>query len=376
LINVLVVGLVALQVVPLLLAGCDLDGSCANGSGPMTWALGAGVPLVSLVVLFVTGRALLGKRTAETDELPAVSPISDEEVIENSADLAPAVDTATAVDPASDVDAAIAADAVAAVAAEPRERQSWWRRKKTAAEGPAAGGAAVSEQVADASAQSRLSRVRATAEAEAEAVAAAPSAFLDTFGPADDLAPVISDDMGGSAAPSSNDDMLDDMPMKAPGEGMALRIIPFDVDALALAEEEDAHGLGWMFDGSRLASPDETGFPWIVATIDRFCEAVIEDPGTLLSDTLRSEAEAWRTAISPFPRHELITGRDAHDFVGWANQCLVFSGSGARAMVASAMDRLCEEAEQDAEVSLQLPSGLLHREHEQDIPPPPQAMSA
>jgi hypothetical protein len=340
LVNIVVVGLVAMQAVPPLLAGCDMSGSCANGPGVMTWALAVGLPVVSLIGLIVAAWAMFGKGRAKNVAAPAV-------VATKSSDEADAVAPSAAV----------------------KERKSLFRSRK---------GAAIaaeeehgnSEQAADASAQSRLSRVRATAEAEVEA---ANQLEEDRFADEDALAltedepTTIETALAGGAdgespmtsvedASAIIDDEADDLPLPAPGAGR-LRVIPFSMADDEVVAVDD--GLDWLFDGQQIASPDITGFPWIVATIDRFCEAVMDDRAMFLSETMRGEAQAWRTAVAPLPRHEPIAGRDAHDFTGWANQCLSMGGGNGRLLVVDTIGRLRDEARYDPRVERELPAALL-----------------
>lgn len=297
LMNLLVVASIAINAIIALIRGCNMDGTCSNGSGVLTWVLGVG-----LGIAVVVGGAMLFRYALKHHQVSTNHRISIASL--------PKFARATAVDDEAD----------------------------TSSE-------------ADEAMLSRLARMtRASADSEdivpeetTDAEFAEAPVAIDGPKIAEPVEPLV------TAKPSPDLHLI-----VRDGERTAHRQ-PQQPAA------ESTEPLDWLFDITATNAAqvrDDLGFPWCAAGIDHVCRGITQF-GLALKDTdILPEASAWRSVTASLPRNSSLANDDAAAFTEWLNVGLRLVGRNGRAMVAGAVQRLEAEALGDAAMSACLPQQL------------------
>ena len=296
LMNLLVAASIAINAVIALIRGCNMNGTCSNGSGALTWVLGVGLGLAVII-----GGTMLFRHAYKHHRVSTTHRISIASL--------PKFARASAVDEEADTN-----------------------------------------PEADEAMLSRLARMtRASADSEEIAddvmveveMADTPVAFsalaaeemvepLVTAKPSPDLHLVVRD--GERTAHRQH------QPEAKIGEPLDWL---WDIAAAHAAQVRR-----------------DQGFPWCVAGIDHICRGIVQF-GLALKDTdILPEASAWRSVTASMPRNSRLADDDAAAFTEWLNVGLRLVGRNGRAMVAGAVQRLETEALGDASMSACLPPQL------------------
>ncbi|MEQ1509390.1 MAG: hypothetical protein ABL909_03190 [Sphingopyxis sp.] len=113
----------------------------------------------------------------------------------------------------------------------------------------------------------------------------------------------------------------------------------------------------------QLRPADDTGFPWVAATIAEVASAVINIIPESCGNDYIAEAEAWLTIAAELLPTTAIAGDDAQSFVGWVNDMAVHAHMTHKdvtldALLDEALANLCERADDDDALALALPAAV------------------
>ena len=297
LMNLLVVASIAINAIIALIRGCNMDGTCSNGSGVLTWVLGVG-----LGIAVVVGGVMLFRYARQHHHVGATHRISIASL--------PKFARATAVDDEADTSSEADEAMLSRLA----------RMTRAGAE---------SEEIAhEETANVKLAEAPVAIDGPE---IAEPIESLVTAKPLPDLHLVVRD---GERTPHRQ------------------RHQP---------ATESSAPLDWLFDTTATNAAQvrgDLGFPWCVAGIDHVCRGITQF-GLALKDTdILPEASAWRSVTASLPRNGRLGDDDAAAFTEWLNVGLRLVGRNGRAMVAGAVKRLETEALGEAAMSACLPQQL------------------
>ena len=326
-INLLIAAIIGGNAAFALIGGCDFGGRCTGSSGPLTWALAIGLPL-----LVAGAAAMLGYRWMQSRRNADDGRISISIPMRRSAEQADdAVDTQ-----ADDVMTARLA-------------------RTTSAAHTAEAALRVEETEA--------------AEPDAPAVEDVDEAWQDGADTVDDV------DMPVQSPRWSLDKHIadaDDEPMPAmPPADAFPAIAPFRplafaaMDDLGTPDEADSEEgpIDWLLDPDSLGDAPQlragSGFPWVVAGIDHICVGMARLGHELAGTDYPSEAFAWRQVVVNLPRHRPLAIDDSTAFIGWLNDLLDLTGPAGLELIQDALHELAVEAASDGTLAEHLPDDLV-----------------
>ena len=296
LMNLLVAASIAINAVIALIRGCNMNGTCSNGSGVLTWVLGVGLGLAVIV-----GGTMLFRYAAKHHRISTTHRI----LIASLPKFARASAVDEDVDTNSDADEAMLS------------RLARMTRASADSE-EIADEEAVGVEVAETTVVIDTLEIEKTVE------------HLVTAKSSPDLHLVVRD---GERTPHRQN-----QPEAKIGEPLDWLFDSIATNAAHVREDQS--------------------FPWCVAGIDHVCQGIVQF-GLALKDTdILPEASAWRSVTASMPRNSRLGDDDAAAFTEWLNVGLRLVGRNGRAMVAGAVQRLETEALGDAAMSACLPQQL------------------
>lgn len=296
LINVLIIGLIAVNGAIALLRGCSIGAGCGDSSSTLTWALVIGATIAAVAAIVVLAKAFADRRRAMASQNITITSIGRGFGLKrNAAETEPADDAA---------------------------------------------GEAMLMRLA------RMSRHAPVADEGAATPAETPAPV--SLAKTADVAPVeaaqpdlrLVVDRGERLArrPLAPVDHAPDAPItSAAAEGR------FDW----LMDEENIHQNSIL----RI----DSGFPWCFAGLDHVC-AELSRPQSLPSESaIALEIAAWRQIAASLPREDRLSLDDAAAFVGWLNGALHSTGTDGHALLEQVAEQLASEAATDPAVARCLP---------------------
>ncbi len=325
-INLLIAAMIGGNAVVALSGGCDFGGRCTGSSGPLTWALAIGLPL-----LVAGGVAMFAYRWMQSRRDPGDGRISISVAKRSSTDQSD-----DAVDKQADdvMTARLARTTTAAHTAEAALRADL--QEDAQFDAPPI------EDVSEAS-------QTAFQPADAQTTPTSRSWNLDKPAQQADSDPV-------TALPSVN---------HAPPVTSFRPLAFAAMDALGAADEGEAEEgpIDWLLDPDSLGTAPHlrarSGFPWVVAGIDHVCVGMARLGHELAGTDYPSEAFAWRQVVVNLPRHRQLAIDDSAAFIGWLNDLLDLTGVAGLDLIEDALHELAVEAASNTALAEQLPDELV-----------------
>lgn len=297
LMNLLVVASIAANAIVALIRGCNMDGTCSNGSGVLTWVLGVGLGLAVIVGGTILFRYARKHHRVSTNHRISIASL-------------PKFARASAVDQDPD---ATAEDDEAMLS-----RLARMTRAGTGSE-EIAGDVVPSFEMAAMPFAIEVPEIEESVEA------------LLPAKPSPDLHLVVRDGARTENRPQQ--------PAADIGDPLSWLF-----DTATTSNAAQIRG--------------DLGFPWCIAGIDLVCCGIVRFGPELRDTDILPEASAWRSVTASLPRNSTLAHEDAVAFTEWANMGLRLVGRNGRAMIASAMRRLETEARDDPAMSACLPPQL------------------
>ncbi len=333
-INLLIAAIIGGNAAFALVNGCDFGGRCTGSSGPLTWALAIGLPL-----LVIGAAAMLGFRWMQSRRNSGDNQIRITIPSRHSAGEA-------------DDEADALADNV------------------------------MSARLARTTHAAHIAEAALRADELVDAPPDAPP--IEEVGEAQqiDPDPDVADDMSVQSRQWSLDKPAEDVgdeptsamptadafPPTLPSRPLAFAAM----DDLGTADEADGDEgpIDWLLDPNRLDAAPRlragSGFPWVVAGIDHICLGIARFGHELAGTDYPSEAFAWRQVVINLPRHRPLAIDDSAAFTGWMNDLLDLTGPAGLDLIQDALHELAVEAASDGALAEQLPDQLVGASRRQE----------